>query len=202
MSPALAPAVCPRNFRSPHAAAGRSSAPCLLESPICAQSRVRGRGRGTWLVSASRLEVTTHEPSHVAGVTRTVPGRLRQRASLTAGAGAGSGGHSSRLGRAQRPELRLHPPRGRRRPEPRAASGQPLSPQAGEAGQRRAIGGLGLGQGRGRRRRVRRPSSPVSRRAAVSSQVISPDFPLESTGFFSGKHLIHFLVLRIFGISF
>ena len=27
--------------------------------------------------------------------------------------------------------------------------------------------------------------------------VISPDFPLELTGFFSGKHLIHFLVLKM-----
>ena len=27
--------------------------------------------------------------------------------------------------------------------------------------------------------------------------VISPDFPLESTGFFPGKHLIHFLVLKM-----
>ena len=28
-------------------------------------------------------------------------------------------------------------------------------------------------------------------------QVISPDFPLELTGFFPGKHLIHFLVLKM-----
>ena len=27
--------------------------------------------------------------------------------------------------------------------------------------------------------------------------VISPDFPLELTGFFPGKHLIHFLVLKM-----
>ena len=27
--------------------------------------------------------------------------------------------------------------------------------------------------------------------------VISPDFPLESTGIFPGKHLIHFLVLKM-----
>ena len=27
--------------------------------------------------------------------------------------------------------------------------------------------------------------------------VLSPDFSLESTGFFSGKHLIHFLVLKM-----
>ena len=27
--------------------------------------------------------------------------------------------------------------------------------------------------------------------------VISPDFPLESTGFFPGKHFIHFLVLKM-----
>ena len=27
--------------------------------------------------------------------------------------------------------------------------------------------------------------------------MISPDFPLELTGFFPGKHLIHFLVLKM-----
>ena len=31
----------------------------------------------------------------------------------------------------------------------------------------------------------------------TASQVISPDFPLELTEFFPGKHLIHFLVLRM-----
>ena len=31
----------------------------------------------------------------------------------------------------------------------------------------------------------------------VTIQVISPDFPLELTGFFSGKRLIHFLVLKM-----
>ena len=33
--------------------------------------------------------------------------------------------------------------------------------------------------------------------ARPGSSVISPDFFLESTGFFSGKHLIHFLVLKM-----
>ena len=33
--------------------------------------------------------------------------------------------------------------------------------------------------------------------AAPGLQVISPDFPLELTGFFPGKHLIHFLVLKM-----
>ena len=32
--------------------------------------------------------------------------------------------------------------------------------------------------------------------AASVVLVIYPDFPLESTGFFQGKHLIHFLVLK------
>ena len=31
----------------------------------------------------------------------------------------------------------------------------------------------------------------------IKNQVIFPDFPLELTGFFSGKHLIHFLVLKM-----
>ena len=31
----------------------------------------------------------------------------------------------------------------------------------------------------------------------AAPDVISPDFPLESTGFFPGKHLIHFLVLKM-----
>ena len=33
--------------------------------------------------------------------------------------------------------------------------------------------------------------------AAQASMVISPDSPLELTGFFPGKHLIHFLVLKM-----
>ena len=35
----------------------------------------------------------------------------------------------------------------------------------------------------------------MNRRLIAS--VISPDFPLELTGFFPGKHLIHFLVLKM-----
>ena len=31
----------------------------------------------------------------------------------------------------------------------------------------------------------------------ILPSVISPDFPLELTGFFPGKHLIHFLVLKM-----
>ena len=40
---------------------------------------------------------------------------------------------------------------------------------------------------------------PKIRMPLVSRQgyVISPDFPLELTGFFPGKHLIHFLVLKM-----
>ena len=30
-----------------------------------------------------------------------------------------------------------------------------------------------------------------------SRKVISPDLPLQLTGFFPGKHLIHFLVLKV-----
>ena len=33
--------------------------------------------------------------------------------------------------------------------------------------------------------------------ACAFLRVISPDFPLELTGFFPGKHLIHFLVLKM-----
>ena len=40
----------------------------------------------------------------------------------------------------------------------------------------------------------RRPSSQAGRTQPV---VISPDFSLELTGFFPGKHLIHFLVLKM-----
>ena len=31
----------------------------------------------------------------------------------------------------------------------------------------------------------------------ITRPVISPDFPLELTGFFSGRHLIHFLALKM-----
>ena len=53
--------------------------------------------------------------------------------------------------------------------------------------------------GGGGERRRRRPWRKWRRRPRrkQSQMVISPDFSLESTGFFPGKHLIHFLVLKM-----
>ena len=42
-----------------------------------------------------------------------------------------------------------------------------------------------------------RPDATFTIAGLAPVHVISPDFPLKLTGFFPGKHLIHFLVLKM-----